>query len=88
MVIENIFYLKDATLATARTAEADWERAGVYGGPPFGNLDEGLQLYFENYLADRGISTAMAVFIPDYIDYKEEKEYLRWLEDVKNFVSA
>jgi len=28
----------------------------------------------------------MALFIPDYIDYKEQKEYLRWLNNVKSFV--
>jgi len=88
MVIENIFYHKDANLATAQTADADWERRGVYAGPPFGNLDEDLQVLLERYLDERGINTSLALFIPDYIDYKEQKEYLSWLENVKNFVTA
>ncbi|KAI5841286.1 mitochondrial glycoprotein [Tricharina praecox] len=88
MVIENVFYHKNATLATAQTADADWERRGVYAGPPFGNLDEDLQVLLERYLDERGINTSLALFIPDYIDYKEQKEYLSWLENVKNFVSA
>jgi len=88
MVIENIFYHKDANLATAQTADADWERRGVYAGPPFGNLDEDLQVLLERYLDERGINTSLALFIPDYIDYKEQKEYLSWLENVKNFVAA
>lgn len=80
VVIDNVFYHKSAALATAQTAEADWERRGVYAGPPFGNLDEDLQVLIERYLEERGINTALALFVPDYIDYKEQKEYLSWLE--------
>jgi len=85
-VIENIFYFPDADLADPKTAEKDWERRNLYTGPPFGNLDEDLQILLERYLEERGINTRMALFIPDYIDYKEQKEYLRWLGNVKNFV--
>ncbi|KAF2814284.1 mitochondrial glyco protein [Mytilinidion resinicola] len=87
-VIENIFYFPEADLADPKTAEKDWERRNLYTGPPFGNLDEDLQILLEKYLEERGINTRMALFIPDYIDYKEQKEYLRWLGNVKNFVDA
>ncbi|PWW80602.1 mitochondrial glyco protein [Tuber magnatum] len=87
IVIDNVFYHKSAKLATAQTAEADWERRGIYAGPPFGNLDEDLQVLLERYLDERGINTALALFVPDYIDYKEQGEYVRWLENVHNFVS-
>jgi complement component 1 Q subcomponent-binding protein len=60
----------------------------MYAGPPFGNLDEDLQVLFERYLDERGINTSLALFVPDYIDFKEQKEYLSWLENVKGFVSA
>lgn len=63
--------------------------AGVdkhYTGPPFQQLDEELQSFFEAYLDDRGIDEALALFIPDYIDVKEQKEYLAWLKRVKDFV--
>ena len=33
-------------------------------------------------------NTALAIFVPDYIDMKEQKEYVRWLENVKSFVEA
>ncbi|RPB06536.1 mitochondrial glyco protein [Morchella conica CCBAS932] len=79
IVIDNVFYHKSAQLATAKTANADWERRGLYAGPPFGNLDEDLQVLLERYLDERGINTALALFIPDYIDYKEQKEYVSWL---------
>lgn len=88
IVIENVFYHKNAALATAQTAEADYERRGIYAGPPFGNLDQEVQVLFERYLEERGINTALALFIPDYIDFKEQKEYMAWLENLKGFVSA
>ncbi|OCL14072.1 mitochondrial glyco protein [Glonium stellatum] len=85
-VIENLYYFPSADLAEPKTAEQDWERRALYTGPPFGNLDEDLQILFEKHLAERGINTRMALFIPDYIDYKEQKEYLKWLKNIKSFV--
>jgi len=87
-VIENFFYHKSAALATAQSADAEWERRGVYGGPSFTNLDEDLQVLLERYLDERGINTSLALFIPEYIEHKEQKEYVHWLENVKNFVEA
>lgn len=80
IVIDNVFYHQTAKLATEDSVEADWERRGAYGGPPFGNLDEDLQVIMERYLDERGINTALALFVPDYIDYKEQKEYISWLK--------
>lgn len=101
--IEDLGYYPVSDLADADTAEKDWQRRGLYSGPPFTNLDEDLQLLLERYLEERGINTRMALFIPDYIDHKEQKEYVRWLNsksepitsrcweltfpDVKNFVA-
>ena len=58
----------------------------LYTGPPFEQLDEEVQGMLEQYLDARGINTALALFIPDYIDVKEQKEYLGWLGRVKTFV--
>ncbi|KAF2481454.1 mitochondrial glyco protein [Neohortaea acidophila] len=58
----------------------------IYTGPPFQQLDEEVQGLFEQYLDARGINTALALFIPDYIDVKEQKEYVGWLGRVKEFV--
>lgn len=85
-VIDNVFYFPTADLAEPKTAEKDYERRALYTGPPFGNLDEDLQILLEKYLEERGVNTSMALFIPDYIDFKEQKEYLRWLGNVKSFV--
>lgn len=64
------------------------QRQDLYMGPVFEELDEDLQTTFGRYLEERGIDTALATFLPDYIDYKEQKEYVNWLKDVNDFVSA
>ncbi|RQM08329.1 hypothetical protein DH86_00003831 [Scytalidium sp. 3C] len=88
IVVDNVYYYTDAAHAYAKTAEKVREREDLYVGPPFGNLDEDLQVLLEKYLDERGINTALALFVPDYIDMKEQKEYLRWLSNVKTFVEA
>ena len=79
IVIDNVYYYKDGALADAKTAEADWKKRSLYEGPPFANLDEDLQLLLERYLDERGINTALALWVPEYIDFKEQREYLDWL---------
>jgi len=86
--IENVYYFKQSELADAKTAEQDWSRRLMYTGPPYGNLDQDLQVLLERYLDERGINTALALWVPEYIDFKEQKEYLHWLSDVKSFVDA
>ncbi|KAF2470411.1 regulatory protein-like protein suaprga1 [Lindgomyces ingoldianus] len=85
-VIEDILHFPTADLADPQTAEKEYQRRTLYTGPPFGNLDEDLQILLEKYLEERGVNTRMALFIPDYIDHKEQKEYVKWLNNLKNFV--
>jgi complement component 1 Q subcomponent-binding protein len=86
-LIDNVYYFADAELAEPEQAEQDWKRKSVYAGPPFGNLDEDLQVLLEKYLGDRGINSQLALFVPEYIDYKEQKEYVNWLKNLKGFLS-
>lgn len=88
IVIDSVYYYTDASYAHAKTADKAHQRQDLYIGPPFGNLDEDLQVLLERYLDERGINTALAIFVPDYIDMKEQKEYLNWLSNVKGFVEA
>ncbi|KAM0667410.1 hypothetical protein ACQRIU_003275 [Beauveria bassiana] len=88
IVVDNLFYYADAKLARLDSPEAAQQRADVYPGPPFGSLDEDLQVLIERYLEERGITQALAVFVPDYVDLKEQNEYLRWLGNVKGFIDA
>jgi complement component 1 Q subcomponent-binding protein len=87
-MINNVLFYKDGKLATDKSSEADTKRQSLYLGPEFSQLDENLQVQLERYLEERGINTALALFIPYYSEYKEQKEYTRWLSNVKNFVEA
>ena len=87
-MIENITFYRDDALATELTADADLARRALYIGPQFETLDENLQAQFESFLAERGIATNLALFIPNYAEYKEQREYCGWLEGVKSFVEA
>ncbi|KAI9265918.1 mitochondrial glycoprotein [Sporodiniella umbellata] len=88
IAIESVMYYKDNKLASDQSAESDWQRRGLYIGPQFAELDENLQQLYVNYLEERGIDSALANFLPDYVEYKEQKEYVNWLENMKKFVSA
>lgn len=88
ILVENAFFYPDASLANAKTADKLQEAQDLYIGPPFSNLDEDLQVMLERYLEERGINTELALFIPDYIDVKEQKEYVSWLSNVKGFFEA
>lgn len=88
IVVENMYYYKDAKLAHAADPSASHAAQAFYPGPPFGTLDEDLQILMERYLEDRGIDHSLAQFIPEYMDVKEEKEYLAWLNNVKGFIDA
>ncbi|KAJ3781265.1 mitochondrial glycoprotein [Lentinula aff. detonsa] len=87
-VIDNITYYKEGSLATDLTAEADWKRRGIYMGPQFDTLDIGLQEEFDKFLQERGIDQSLALFIPEFAEHKEQREYVGWLEGVKSFVDA
>ncbi|PWY92654.1 matrix protein [Aspergillus heteromorphus CBS 117.55] len=86
--VEEASFFSKPDLAHAQTAEKDWARQSLYSGPPFENLDEELQSFLERYLEERGINAELANMIPDYIQVKEQKEYVRWIESVKNFIAA
>lgn len=79
IMTEQLHYFPDQSLADAKTAEQDWARRAHYTGPPFANLDEELQVLIDRYVAERGIDTALALWVPDYVDYKEQREYVEWL---------
>lgn len=85
-IVETISNIKDSALATASTAEADWEKRGLYSGPPFTELDEGLQTSFEKYLEERQIDGDLANFVPSYVIHKDQVEYTHWLKELQAFV--
>ncbi|KAH8198947.1 hypothetical protein TruAng_006908 [Truncatella angustata] len=88
IMVENFYYYDDAKLAHSTDADASHRAQDVFPGPPFGTLDEDLQILLERYLEERGVTQALAVFVPDYMDLKEQKEYQAWLKNVKGFIDA
>jgi complement component 1 Q subcomponent-binding protein len=80
IIIEDVAHFANSELADPKTAEQNWSRQALYTGPHFNQLDEDLQILLEKFIEERGINTRMALFIPDYIDHKEQKEYIRWLK--------
>lgn len=79
VLIDKVSYYPKPELADAQTAEVEWSTRNLHTGPPFGNLDEDLQLLMERYLDERGVNTEFALWVPEYIDFKEQREYLKWL---------
>lgn len=86
VVIDNVHHYADAAQAFASSPEASHARVDAYAGPSFSTLDEDLQVLVEQYLEERGVGEALAAFVPDYVDFKEQREYQRWLKNVKAFV--
>ncbi len=87
-LVEAISFYSDAQLASSLTVEADWARRGLYVGPQFETLDEKVQENFYRFLEERAIDADLALFIPELAEYKEQREYCNWLENVKTFVDA
>jgi len=87
-VVEGASYFPDSKMATDSSADADWKRRTLYLGPQYDRLEIGLQERFDEYLQERGVSEELALFIPEYAEFKEQKEYVGWLRNVKSFVEA
>ena len=50
------------------------------------DLDEKLQKEFYEFLDRRGIKPSMTEFLQDFMIKKEEREYVTWLRNMKEFV--
>nr|XP_010932135.1 uncharacterized protein At2g39795, mitochondrial [Elaeis guineensis] len=59
---------------------------GAYQGPQFSDLDENLQKALHKYLEERGIKGSLFGFLHSYMMNKDEKEYLVWLKNMKEFI--
>ncbi|KIS65802.1 mitochondrial p32 family protein [Mycosarcoma maydis] len=86
--IDNIAYYKDKEMATRIDADADFQRRGFYLGPQFDTLDEAVQNQWYQFWAERGFDANMALFIPNYAEYKEQREYCDWLANMRDFINA
>lgn len=81
-------YPDEIAINSLSLKNSDSEDQLAYEGPDFLDLDENLQKAFHKYLEIRGIKPSTTNFLHEYMIEKDNKEYLRWLKDVKKFVEA
>lgn len=84
--IDNVNFSKDSKLITNQDAESEMKLSHSYTGPTFSELDEELQGSFHEFLQERGFTKQFAQFIPSYVEFKEQNEYVRWLDNLNGFV--
>ncbi|KAF7325642.1 hypothetical protein MKEN_00414100 [Mycena kentingensis (nom. inval.)] len=84
----SLAFFKNGKFATEMTLESDFARRVLYSGPAIETLDVTLQENFDEYLRERGIDETLATFIPAYATWKEQQEYVSWLEGVTKFIEA
>ncbi|KAJ7119952.1 mitochondrial glycoprotein [Mycena crocata] len=83
-----VSFYKTAALGRDLTIESDFSRRTLYVGPLFEMLDATLQEQFTTFFQERGIDEHLAHFVPQYAEWKEQKEYVDWLKNVSDFVAA
>ena len=52
------------------------------------DLEKNVQKSFRKYLEIRGIKPSITNFLSDYLHNKDDRECLKWLENLKKFVEA
>ncbi|EPY24552.1 complement component 1 Q subcomponent-binding protein, mitochondrial [Strigomonas culicis] len=87
LVLDNIAFYTDSSLALNETAEADAQRKELYPGPNVSELDEALVDSFVKYLEKRGIDEDLGEFITLYSFWAEQQEYEAWLSKINKFVA-
>ncbi|GBG61494.1 hypothetical protein CBR_g21837 [Chara braunii] len=58
----------------------------AYDGPDYNALDNNVKTAFEDYLKVRGIDGKLAAYVVESVRDKEQREYTRWLEQVRKFL--
>eukprot|EP01134_Creolimax_fragrantissima_P002284 CFRG2284T1 len=85
--VENIFYNPDTTTALALDPESEYKNHNAYPGPNLAEVEEALEIAFGEYLLARGINDDFALLAEKIYREKEQKEYMNWLSEIKNFIS-
>jgi complement component 1 Q subcomponent-binding protein len=88
VAISDFYYLENKEWLEPQSFEAEKKSADAYPGPSFANLDEDLQALVETYVADRGVNEELASFVVEYIDWKEQREYITWLDSKFSSMSS
>jgi len=70
------------------TSVEERDSMSAYNGPDFEDLDNSLQESMDEYLAEIGITDEIYDFIDSSAVDKELREYMRWLENLKEFMTV
>eukprot|EP01012_Entosiphon_sulcatum_P000321 TRINITY_DN100508_c0_g1_i1.p1 TRINITY_DN100508_c0_g1~~TRINITY_DN100508_c0_g1_i1.p1 ORF type:complete len:228 (-),score=44.96 TRINITY_DN100508_c0_g1_i1:118-780(-) len=89
LIVQRFAHFDEAHAATLvdETAEADYQRDLRYGGPLLADLESDLQEAIAEFLEQRGVNDDIAVWVWDHVRVKENKEYVRWMKGIQNFLS-
>lgn len=68
------------------TSKEEKESPSAYKGPDFEDLDVNMQQACADYLMEQGVDAALCDFIDASAFVKEQREYMRWLTNMKNFL--
>jgi hypothetical protein len=58
-----------------------------YAGPDFSTLDERIQSALSEYLSGFGVNEHLAAFVECMSLDKDQRLYMQWLADVKDFIN-
>ena len=57
-----------------------------YSGPDFNSLDERLQTGLSDFLQGHGVNEHLAAFVEVMSLDKDQRLYMKWLQQIKDFV--
>ncbi|KAJ2502556.1 Mitochondrial acidic protein mam33 [Coemansia sp. RSA 1972] len=86
--VNHMRFLSNKDVSDISDMDLEWVRQKAYCGPLFGQLSDDLKENIDAFLAERNIDTGLTLFMQDYIEHKEQGEYLNWLRKFKSFVEA
>ncbi|PVU94750.1 hypothetical protein BB561_002281 [Smittium simulii] len=84
--VNQMNFFNNPKTALYNSSEAQFARDSSYIGPTYAHLSEDLKNNVDSFFEARGIDAGLTMFMQDYIEFKEQKEYLRWLEQFKAFI--
>ena len=85
IAISNVMFTSEISKMKKLTR---FERSfNYYNGPEFSSLDERLQAALSEFLQGHGINEHLAAFVEIMAVDKDNRLYMQWLEDMKNFVN-
>jgi len=79
VTIENVRFVPAGTPDNA---------VNLYHGPRYLDLDEKVREGFQDYLTERKIDEDFSYYVVSAARYKEEREYVNWLQKITEFLEA